>query len=317
MAEKTAKEKAAVLDDFADYCLERSITTPDQISPQVAHMFLTGVHDQRGGHVANKYRKNLLAAWNWGADMVEGFPDRLSPFLKVKPFRVAHSDRYVPPDKDVAAVLAQVGAQDAVMLLAYIQTGARRGELFRLTWNDVDLDNKRVRLTDRKGGGGACRERWQTISEELTAALNWWKDARPLDVPNVFMQTAHYVTKNPKTGEAIEVNPGDPFTLRRHFMTAICKRAGVKPFGFHALRHKAAEIVYLAGGKSNEAQALLGHTQASTTNRYLKSAGLYADKTKVVNAIMGSSVGQAAAERVQKVIAPEVAAPEAICKQSL
>ena len=82
-------------------------------------------------------------------------------------------------------------------------------------------------------------------------------------------------------------------------------------------RSKAAEIVYLAGGKSNDAQTLLGHAQASTTNRYLKSAGLYADKSQVVNAIMESSVGQAAAEQVRKAIAPEMAVSEAICKQSL
>ena len=317
MSEKTAKEKAAVLDDFADYCLERDITTPDQISPQVAHMFLTSIHDQRGGHAANKYRKNLLAAWNWGADMVENFPDRLSPFLKVKPFRVEHSDRYVPPDEDVAAVLAKVTGQDAVMLLAYIQTGARRGELFRLTWSDVDLDNNRLRLVDHKGANKAARPRWQSINDDLVGALRWWREARPLDVPNVFMQLAHYETKNPKTGAAVAVSPGDPFTLRRHFMKTICEKAGVKPFGFHALRHKAAEIVYLAGGKSNDAQTLLGHAQASTTNRYLKSAGLYADKSQVVNAIMENSVGQAAAEQVRKAIAPEVAASEAICKQSL
>lgn len=316
MSAKTAKEKAAVLDDFADYCLDRDIIIPDQISPQVAHMFLTGIHDQRGGHVANKYRKNLLAAWNWGVDMVEGFPERLSPFLKVKPFKVEHSDRYVPPDEDVEAVLAQVTGQDAVMLLAYIQTGARRSELFRLTWGDVDLNNNRLRLFDHKGANKTPRPRWQSINDDLVEALRWWKEARPLDVPNVFMQLAHYEAKNPKTGEAV-ISPGDPFTLRRHFMKTICEKANVKPFGFHALRHKAAEIVYLAGGKSNEAQDLLGHTQASTTNRYLKSAGLYADKSQVVNAIMKSSVGQTAAEQVRKAIAPEAATTEAICKQSL
>lgn len=317
MSEKTAKEKAAVLDDFADYCLDRDITTPGQISPQVAHMFLTSIHDQRGGHVANKYRKNLLAAWNWGADMVEGFPDRLSPFLKVKPFRVEHSDRYVPPDEDVAAVLAQVTGQDAVMLLAYIQTGARRGELFRLTWNDVDLGNKRLRLVDYKGANKDARPRWQSIDDDLIEALIWWKEARPYERENVFMQLAHYKTKNLKTGEIITVSPGDPFTLRRHLMKNLCRRAGVKHFGFHALRHKAARIVYRAGRKNIDVQILMGHSLASTTDGYLEKDGLYADKSQVVNAIMESSVGQAAAEQVRKAIAPEVAASEAICKQSL
>lgn len=301
MVEKTAKEKAAVLDDFADYCLARDINTPDQISPQVAHMFLTSIHDHRGGHVANKYRKHLLAAWNWGVDMVEGFPDRLSPFLKVKPFRVAHTDRYVPPDEDVAAVLAQAKGQDAVMLLAYIQTGARRSELFRLTWNDVDMDNKRIRLTDRKGGTGAYRERWRGINDDLVESLKWWRGARPVDVSNVFMQLADHRQ---------DVKAGDPFKWRKHLMPRLCRQAGVKPFGLHALRHKGASIVFTAEGL-NEAQLFLGHTKATTTDRYVRSAGLYTGSDALVNVIMGSAVGQAAAEQVKKVIAPEVAAPEA------
>lgn len=98
MTKKTADEKAAFLADFADWCLDRGIKTPAKITPQLALEFLTGVYDRRGGHVANKYRKHLLAAWNWGTGMVDDFPDRIAPFKKVKPFKVASRDRYVPPD---------------------------------------------------------------------------------------------------------------------------------------------------------------------------------------------------------------------------
>lgn len=307
MTLKVAKEKAVFLAHFSAESLKRGIDDPSKITPQWAHEYLGAIFDQRGGHVANKYRKHLLAAWNWGADMVDGFPDRVSPFLKVKPFQVEHQDRYVPPDEDVAAVLAQVAGQDAVMLLAYIQTGARKTELFHLTWKDVDLENRRLRLTDRKGGGGALRERWQAIDESLAAALEWWKEARPLDVPNVFMQPADHRR---------DVKAGDPFKHRKHFMGKLCRRAGVKPFGFHALRHKGAAIVFTAEGL-NEAQLLMGHHKATTTDRYVKSAGLYAGGQKGVNAIMKSSVGRAAAEQVKKVMAPEAATSKANSNREL
>lgn len=65
MSEKTAKEKAAVLDDFANHCIGLGIKSADQITPQVAYEFLTAIYETRGGHAANKCRKNLLAAWNW------------------------------------------------------------------------------------------------------------------------------------------------------------------------------------------------------------------------------------------------------------
>jgi integrase len=42
-------------------------------------------------------------------------------------------------------------------------------------------------------------------------------------------------------------SPGDPFTSRCHFMRRVCQRAGVKVFGFHALRHLSAVLLYKAG----------------------------------------------------------------------
>lgn len=261
--------------------------------------------------MANKYRKNILAAWNWGVDFIEGFPDRVSPFKKVHPFPVEAQDRYVPPDKDIEAVLAQLTGQDAVMILAYIETGARRAELFRLQWSDVDLVNKKIRLTDCKGGPKVKkRERWQPIDDNLVDALKWWWQARPAEVNNVFMQTANYSTvvrdrKTKKVLKTVETSIGDPYKLRRHFMNKLCKRAGVKPFGFHSLRHKSAAIVFTTLGGLNEAQFFLGHSKATTTDRYIKSAGLYAAQEKPVAAIMGSSLGQAVADHVRVALEQE------------
>jgi len=315
---KTVREKAMVLSGFADFCVARGVDEIEKITAQTVHDFLAGIHDRRGPNVANKFRKNLLACWNWGVVMVEGFPDR-SPFLKVKPYAVRRVPRHVPSDEEVMAVLAQADGQDLVFILTLIQTGARKGELFRLSWADIDWERRQLKLTDRKAGGGAWRARWQAIGDDLAQALAWWRDARPVKgVPNVFQQLAHYETPNMKTGGVTVINPGDPFTLRRHCMAALCRRAGVKPFGFHALRHKAAEIVYLAGGRSNDAQAILGHVQPTTTNRYLVSAGLLTDRAQIVNSIIGSPLGHTAAARIQKQLAPGAAIPEAnFCKQVL
>jgi len=148
-------------------------------------------------------------------------------FTKVPPFKVEQGRRYVPPDKDIEAVLAQVSGQDAVLLMAYIQTGARRGELFRLTWEDVDLERQQIRLKDKKAGGGAWRDRWQSIGDDLAQALADWKKLRPVDVPNVFMHLMSFHSKSPKTGEITTTKAGDPFTWRRHFMQTLCERAGV------------------------------------------------------------------------------------------
>ena len=43
------------------------------------------------------------------------------------------------------------------MLYCYLQTGARRDEIFRLVWSDVDFFGKRIRLSWRKNKVGEWR----------------------------------------------------------------------------------------------------------------------------------------------------------------
>jgi hypothetical protein len=43
--------------------------------------------------------------------------------------------RYVPPEEDFWKVFEIAGGQDKVMLLAFLHSAARRGEIFRLDWS--------------------------------------------------------------------------------------------------------------------------------------------------------------------------------------
>jgi len=45
MTKKTFEEKKMVLSDFADYCLNRGINNPEQISARVVHLFLRGIFE--------------------------------------------------------------------------------------------------------------------------------------------------------------------------------------------------------------------------------------------------------------------------------
>lgn len=75
---------------------------------------------------------------------------------------------YVPPEEDVIRVLQQAYGQDLVILLTYYFIGARRGEVFRLSWErDVHLERGQIRLIDHKGKGGKQRIRWLAMHPEL------------------------------------------------------------------------------------------------------------------------------------------------------
>lgn len=303
MSHSTFIEKRTVMQDFFAFCQKVGIRSLNRLTKPVFYRFLTRVADERGAKRANVYRKNLLSAWNWGIEGIDGFPQVECPLFRIKPFPADSMDRYVPPEEDVIKVMSLTHGQDLVMLLTFYYTGARRGEVFRLLWDDVRLEEARIRLKDHKARTGTQRVRWLQMHPELLKAFLWWKEARPCMVDNVFMQMH------------CKEHMGKPFTQRMHFMRRLCERAGVRPFGFHAMRHKAAAITFLSGGLQ-AAQTLMGHSRATTTDRYVKSAGLYADQDVILNALGESGIGKAVSELLEKEMPHRAESCEAFCNQN-
>ena len=52
-------------------------------------------------------------------------------------------------------------------------------------------------------------------------------------------------------------------------MRGICKRAGITPFGFHALRRFVASVLADSGKSTNTIRRVLRHKHVSTTERYI------------------------------------------------
>ena len=302
---KDLKEKTRIMNAFFVYCHEAGITRLEEVSTAKAYAFLSGIYDNKGGHVANKFRQRLMTAWNWGVDFVDDFLQAVAPFKKVKPFPADKQPRYVPPEEDMIKVMQQAKGQDVIMLMVFFYTGARANEVFKLRWGDVDFTGNKIRLTDRKTGGKGERVRWLPMHSELAKALEWWKAARPDLVEHVFFQ----VQCHEKLGE--------PFTHRSHYMPEVCKRLGIKKFTFHGIRHKSAEITFLANGL-NGAQILMGHSSPITTAGYLRGAGLYADREVIPAALANNAIGQAMDSLFDEMKKPHDGLDhEAICKAAL
>ncbi len=158
------------------------------------------------------------------------------------------------------------------MLSAFLYLAARRGEIFRLQWTDVDFSNNRIRLGTRKRRDGTLEYDWLPMNTELKNQLQWWHENRVYkDSPYVFVCDEEYSFCREYCGE--------PFIMRRHYMHRMCEKAGVTPFGFHAIRHLVASKLYRMGKPLGAIQAILRHKSAGTTERYLKSLGL--EETRV------------------------------------
>jgi integrase len=233
-----------------------AIQSSDSVEKLTAHKAQQALQVQvvkRSGNAANKDRKNLCAAWAWGVKFLQ-LPE-LNPFSKVEKFASERHERHVPPLDDFWKVLHIVeDDQDRLMLYCYLQTGARRDEIFRLVWSDVDFFGKRIRLSWRKNKVGEWRSQWLGVKDDLIQWLLKHKKKRSsvLETDNVFIS-----------------HQSMAYEYRQHWLRRICKRAGVEPFGFHGIRHLFASILAGENVPLVEIQYMLRHTSLATTQRYI------------------------------------------------
>lgn len=211
--------------------------------------FLQSQYQARSGYAANKDRKNLVAAWNWGIKYC-GFPTE-NPCM-VDRFPEKRQIRYVPPEKDFWAVYDAAKGQNKVMLLAYLHLAARRSELFRMKWADVNFDEGKVRLWTRKRSGGNLEFEWIPMTDDLSKAIFKQKQGN----------VSEWVFLNPKTAR--------PYSLRQQWMIQLCKKANVKPFGIHAIRHLTASILAQSNTPLILIREILRHKNLATTERYIR-----------------------------------------------
>ncbi len=236
------------------------------LTPGHVQEYITKQKVERSGYAANKDRKNLIAAWNWGMEYMNPMLPKPNP-CQVKKMSEIRSPRYVPPEEDFWKVYNLADGQDRVMLLAFLHMAARRGEIFRLTWSDIDFVNDKVRLWTRKRLGGNLEFDLLPMTKVLKEAFLWWKENIPIkDAVHVFLCLE-------EQNFCREVY-GQPFKHRQHFMRKLCERAKVKPFGFHSIRHLTASTLYKLGYTVADIQTVLRHQSATTTAKYIKSLGI-------------------------------------------
>jgi site-specific recombinase XerD len=64
-----------------------------------------------------------------------------------------------------------------------------------------------------------------------------------------------------------------PFRERKRWVKALCRKAGVKPFGLHAIRHPNPSLLAEYGVPAMKIMKILRHKRLSTTQRYLHQLG--------------------------------------------
>lgn len=132
------------------------------------------------------------------------------------------------------------------LIVAALDTAMRRGELFKLRWRDVDLENRSIRITALNSK--TARARTVAMTLRLYAELERLHAQAP-DDPNGLVF-------------------GVKDTVKKSFAAA-CKAAGIEGFRFHDCRHTAITRMVQAGITPMEIMKISGHTQHITFVRYV------------------------------------------------
>jgi integrase len=133
------------------------------------------------------------------------------------------------------------------VVVVALATGARKQELLRLTWREVDLRRARLLLYATKTG----EHRSVPLTGRALTELQTLAKVRRLDTALVFPR---------RDGRA-------PLDLRHAWQQAV-RQAGLEDFRFHDLRHCCASYLAMHGASLVEIAEVLGHKTLQMVKRY-------------------------------------------------
>lgn len=234
----------------------------------------------------NHYVQIIKASFRWAAK--KGFLPHspISDETSLKRKKVAQRRRRVSEDEEAkllnSASTLKHGAGPRLqwLIIAAIETGARRGELLRLRWADVDADRRTVLIRAvEKGARKTRRSRRLPISTRLAGVLNM----ATLDPDGKRYPPTAYVFG--ELGELVlSVDTGwETCVLRAHgHEPKRTSKGALVPesrlayrmidLHFNDLRHEAGSRWLEASWPLHHIQEMLGHTNLSQTSTYLHAS---------------------------------------------
>lgn len=171
------------------------------------------------------------------------------------------------------------GQRDYALLAIYVTTGRRLSEVARLTWANVQLAGDRVTLHFTAKGGKQLHD--QLAAPVATALLTWLQRYHRKQLGELAPETPLWVSL------ARNDTKGHLLTLQA--IANLCeKHLGIRKV--HLLRHTFARAMEDAGAKVSTIQERLGHSDLTTTGRYL--AALHSAENPYNAAVTALLIGE-------------------------
>ena len=142
------------------------------------------------------------------------------------------------------------------LVVLFLNCGMRLAELVGMNLDDIDLENRQIRLF-----GKGHKERMVYLNDACIEALKLYLSKRNTMEGLLPQEKAVFITRRRK----------ERISNRRveQLVTGAMKAAGLKGFSTHKLRHTAATLMYQTGNVDIlTLKQLLGHSSVSTTQIY-------------------------------------------------
>src|SRR3990167_276893 len=212
---------------------------------------------------------SLAVSWGWRAD---------NPAQGIEKYQEEKRDRWLNDEElqRLWSVLDKYSENLTAYVFKFLLlTGARKGEALQATWDQFDLEKglwiKPAHLTKQK------KKEYLPLSDKTLLLLEALKKRREGTLPYLF------------PGKKV----GEPLKEVKKFWGTVLKQANLKNVRIHDLRHTHASHLVSSGLSLSIVGKLLGHTQASTTQRY---AHLADEPLRKATDVFGKKVDQLMSE---------------------
>ncbi|MCG3135928.1 MAG: Tyrosine recombinase XerC [Planctomycetes bacterium] len=183
-----------------------------------------------------------------------------NPIAGMKKLREVRRQRRYLTKEELGALIAKCPEHFRPFLVTAAYTGARKGELTRLRWSDLDFESGKIALYRPKVGNAD----WIDMHPAVEAELQRLRASRET--------TLRREGKKLASEEHVFLSRhGTPFVeIRRSWVLALKAagldgREGLTP---HSLRHSFATHYLQNGGAVTDLQQQLGHAELATTQIY-------------------------------------------------
>ena len=266
LSKNTIKHRKKHGESFLQWCSDREITDPEQLTRKIAESYQRHIHRLRkldGQPYAIKSQMIMLDGMRGlcrylaRADIIPINPtDRMQmPKVPDSLPKDILSEEEIEKVLNAPDVTSIIGIRDRTIMEVLWATGIRRAELVGLDIYSIDFSQETLMV--RKGKGN--RDRVVPIGKQALIWVQTYMDeSRPILIEDP-EETAMFIDKNGNAMSLVALST----CVRRHVLNATEKKGGC-----HLIRHSVGTMLMRNGLHMRLVQEILGHKKMETTQIY-------------------------------------------------